>query len=128
MYDSQDYLTHTLLNDVEDRIVGLYDKFSEFITEEYAPKTWSLNEYVFINDIKHIEEAIDTMGAYFGYPTGYQAKRNWNLTGINNISYKDINRWLHNIDLLMNSELNPLLPNNALYPSETLVPSNNREE
>ena len=126
MYDSQDYLTHTLLNDVEDRIVNLYDKFSDYVTETYTPKTWSLNEYVFINDIKHIEDGIEYIGSLLEYPAGWEQSRQWGSFG--RISYIDVNRWLKNIDLLMNSELNPLLPNNALYPNETLVPSNNREE
>ena len=126
MYDRQDYLTHTLLNDVEDRIVNLYDKFSDYVTETYTPKTWSLNEYVFINDIKHIEDGIEYIGSLLEYPAGWEQSRQWGSFG--RISYIDVNRWLKNIDLLMNSELNPLLPNNALYPSETLVPSNNREE
>ena len=120
MYDETDYLNYTDLNNVENKIEDLY----EFYNMTYTPKVWELNEYVIVNDIKNIEEAIDTMGAYFGYPTGYQAKRNWNLMGENNISYRDINRWLYNIDLLRNSEFNPLVPSNTLKPSNTLIPSN----
>lgn len=120
MYDENDYLNYTDLNNVENKLEDLY----EFYDMTYTPKIWQINEFVFVDDIKNIEEAIDRMGAYFGYPTGYQAKRNWNLTGINNISYKDINRWLHNIDLLRNSEFNPLVPSNTLKPSNTLIPSN----
>ena len=120
MYDETDYLNYTDLNNVENKIEDLY----EFYNMTYTPKVWELNEYVIVNDIKNIEEAIDTMGAYFGYPTGYQTKRNWNLMGENNISYRDINRWLYNIDLLRNSEFNPLVPSNTLKPSNTLIPSN----
>lgn len=120
MYTETDYLNYTDLNNVENKLEDLY----EFYDMTYTPKVWELNEYVFVNDIKNIEEAIDTMGAYFGYPSGYQAKRNWNLDGENNISYRDINRWLHNIDLLRNSEFNPLVPSNTLKPSNTLIPSN----
>lgn len=120
MYTETDYLNYTDLNNVENKLEDLY----EFYDMTYIPKVWELNEYVFVNDIKNIEEAIDTMGAYFGYPTGYQTKRNWNLMGENNISYRDINRWLHNIDLLRNSEFNPLVPSNTLKPSNTLIPSN----
>lgn len=120
MYTETDYLNYTDLNNVENKLEDLY----EFYDMTYTPKVWELNEYVFVNDIKNIEEAIDTMGAYFGYPSGYQAKRNWNLMGENNISYRDINRWLHNIDLLRNSEFNPLVPSNTLKPSNTLIPSN----
>ena len=120
MYTENDYLNYTDLNYVESKIEDLYDYYNL----SYTPKTWQINEFVYVNDIKNIEEAIDTMGAYFGYPSGYQAKRNWNLDGENNISYKDINRWLHNIDLLRNSEFNPLVPSNTLKPSNTLIPSN----
>lgn len=120
MYTETDYLNYTDLNNVENKLEDLY----EFYDMTYTPKVWELNEYVFVDDIKNIEEAIDTMGAYFGYPTGYQKKRNWNLMGENNISYRDINRWLHNIDLLRNSEFNPLVPSNTLKPSNTLIPSN----
>lgn len=120
MYTETDYLNYTDLNNVENKLEDLY----EFYDMTYTPKVWELNEYVFVNDIKNIEEAIDTMGAYFGYPAGYQTKRNWNLMGENNISYRDINRWLHNIDLLRNSEFNPLVPSNTLKPSNTLIPSN----
>ena len=124
MYTENNYLTEQILNNVEDKVVDLYNYYSSLTTEEYTPKVWELNEYVFVDDIKNIEEAIDTMGAYFGYPNGYQTKRNWNLDGENNISYRDINRWLHNIDLLRNSEFNPLVPSNTLKPSNTLIPSN----
>lgn len=120
MYTETDYLNYTDLNSIETKIKDLYDYYSM----SYTPKVWELNEYVFVNDIKNIEEAIDTMGAYFGYPSGYQTKRNWNLDGENNISYRDINRWLHNIDLLRNSEFNPLVPSNTLKPGNTLIPSN----
>lgn len=120
MYTETDYLNYTDLNNVENKIEDLYELYDM----TYTPKVWELNEYVFVNDIKNIEEAIDTMGAYFGYPSGYIQKRNWNLEGENNISYRDINRWLHNIDLLRNSEFNPLVPSNTLKPSNTLIPSN----
>ena len=70
------------------------------------------------------KEILGKIAGYFGYPMGYIKKRKWNLKGTNNISYKDINRWLHNIDLLRNSEFNPLVPSNTLKPSNTLIPSN----
>ena len=79
---------------------------------------------MFVDDINNIEEAIDKIAGYFGYPTGYTKKRNWDLQGTNNISYEDINRWLKNINFLRESEFNPLVPSNTLKPSNTLVPSN----
>ena len=128
MYTENNYLTEQILNNVEDKVVDLYNYYSSLTTEEYTPKEWLENEYVFVNDIKNIEEAIDKIGAYFGYPSGYQAKRNWNLDGENNISYRDINRWLHNIDLLRSGEYNPLLPSEILLPSEELKPMNKESD
>ena len=120
MYDENDYLNYTDLNYIENKIEDLYDYYNM----TYTPKLWQINEFIYVDDIKNIEEAIDTMASYFGYPSGYQTKRNWNLLGTNNISYRDLNRWLYNIDLLRNSEFTPLLPSENLLPSETLKPSN----
>lgn len=117
MHDEEDYLNYTDLNLVENKIEDLYDYYNM----SYTPKTWVLDEFVYVDDIKNIEEGIDTIGAYFGYPTGYQTKRNWELTAINNISYRDINRWLHNIDFLKNSEFTPLIPSDTLYPRDGFI-------
>lgn len=128
MYTENNYLTEQILNNVEDKVVDLYDYYSSLTTEEYTPKEWLEDEYVFVDDIKHIEDSIDKIGAYFGYPSGYIQKRNWNLNGENNISYRDINRWLNNIELLRSGEYNPLLPSEILLPSEELKPMNKESD
>lgn len=120
MYTETDYLNYTDLNSVETKIKELYTYYNL----SYTPKTWQINEFVFVDDINNIEEAIDKIAGYFGYPMGYIKKRKWNLKGTNNISYKDINRWLKNINFLRKSEFNPLVPSNTLKPSNTLMPSN----
>lgn len=120
MYTETDYLNYTDLNSVETKIKELYTYYNL----SYTPKTWQINEFVFVDDINNIEEAIDKIADYFGYPMGYIKKRKWNLKGTNNISYEDINRWLKNINFLRKSEFNPLVPSNTLKPSNTLMPSN----
>lgn len=120
MYTETDYLNYTDLNSVETKIKELYTYYNL----SYTPKTWQINEFVFVDDINNIEEAIDKIADYFGYPMGYIKKRKWNLQGTNNISYEDINRWLKNINFLRKSEFNPLVPSNTLKPSNTLMPSN----
>lgn len=118
MYTETNYLNYTDLNSVETKIKELYTYYNL----SYTPKNWQINEFVFVDDINNIEEAIDKIAGYFGYPMGYTKKRNWDLQGTNNISYQDINRWLRNINSLKG--LNPLVPSNTLKPSNTLVPSN----
>ena len=118
MYTETDYLNYTDLNNIETKIKELYTYYNQ----AYTPKVWKINEYMFIDDVKRIENAIDKMGIYFDYPQGYIETKKWGVYGT--ISYKDINRWLHNIDLLRNSEFNPLVPSNTLKPSNTLIPSN----
>lgn len=120
MYTETDYLNYTDLNSVETKIKELYTYYNK----TYTPKTWQINEFVIVYNINYIEEAIDKMAGYFGYPEGYIKKRKWNLQGTNNISYEDINRWLKNIKFLRESEFNSLVPSNILKPSNTLVPSN----
>lgn len=130
MYDDSDYLTADVLNYIKGRVEGVYEFYSAYLGQESIPtlKTWVQNEMVFVDDIKDIEEAIDYIGSLFGYPNGWVTSRNWNLTGENNISCKDLNRWIKNVNLLLNGNYNPLLPSNNLYPSNSLYPSNKLEE
>lgn len=128
MYDELDYLTPQLLNDIEAKVVEAYSKYQDMISSQYTPKEWVLNEFVYVDDIKNIEDGIDVLGKYFGYPIGWKTKREWNLTVANSISYIDINRWLNNLDIILKSTFNPLVPRETLYPSETLMPTNNKGE
>ena len=128
MYDELDYLTPQLLNDIETKIVETYNKYQNIISTEYTPKKWLLNEFVYVDDIKNIEEGIDSLGKCFGYPTGWKTKREWSLTSANSISFVDINRWINNLDIILNSNYSPLVPNETLYPNDNLVPTNNKGE
>lgn len=129
MYNELDYLTFDILNDIERRIVDLYNRYSLLLKSTYIPKEWVKNEFLYVDDVKHIEDGIDKIGKAFGYPNGWQTTRQWDLLGSNNISYKDLNRWIMNIELLMNSTFTPLMPSNNLlprngflYPAEDLYP------
>ena len=100
MYTENDYLTNTILNNIEDKVEELYIKYSSTLSENYTKKIWVDNEYVYVDDIAHIENAIEYLGNYFEYPDGWIVSREWDLTGINNISYKDINRIFNNIKVI----------------------------
>lgn len=148
MYDENDYLTADILNYIKSKVEELYNFYSLYLEQGSTPtlKTWAQNEFVYVDDINDIEESIDYIGSLFGYPTGWTTSRKWNLTGENNISYVDLNRWIKNIDLLLNGNYIPLMPsetllprNGYIYPSTNdypnvnkygnpLVPSNNVEK
>ena len=100
MYSEFDYLSAEILNDIETKIEALYKKYSDYTTTTYIPKIWQKNELVFVNDISNIEDSLEHLGNLLNYPNGWITSRNWDITGINNISYKDINRLLNNIEIL----------------------------
>lgn len=96
MYDELDYLSPQILNDVESKIVSQQQKY--LLPIENTPKNWVDNEFVYVDDIKTIEDKIDDMRKFFDITA--IPKRDWNLEGVNNISYVDINRWLKNLETL----------------------------
>lgn len=96
MYDELDYLSPEILNDVENKIASQQQKY--LLPIENNPKNWIDNELVYVDDIKTIEDKIDDMRKFFDITV--IPKRDWNLEGVNNISYVDINRWLKNLETL----------------------------
>lgn len=100
MYDTYDYLTVDVLNSFENEITTLFNNNQYILLNSYTPKTWVINEFVYVDDIKNIEDAIEYVGKKFDYPTGWITSKDWDLDGANNISYKDLNRWRNNLNLI----------------------------
>lgn len=128
MYTEHDYLNVGILNDIEQKLQALYQKYSKFTSKIYIAKTWQVGELVYVDEIANIENMIEYLGVEFEYPEGWIPSRNWNTSTSNNISYKDINRILNNIEVLEKGNFNPLLPSDNLYPSDALYPTNNKKE
>lgn len=100
MYSGYDYLSYDILNSFENEISELYSNNQEILLSSYDSKTWIKNEFVYVDDIKNIEDAIEHAGKKFSHPIGWQTSKEWLLDGFNNISYKDLNRWRNNLDLI----------------------------
>ncbi len=128
MYTEFDYLNLDVLNDIEQKIQALYQKYSAVTSRVYIAKTWQKGELVYTDEIANIESSLEYLGDGFGYPEGWITSRNWNISASNNISYKDINRILNNIEILDKGNFNPLLPSDNLYPNDKLYPTNNKRE
>jgi len=124
MYNEFDYLNTEVLNDIEQKMQVLYQKYSAFTSKTYIAKTWIDGELVYVDEIADIETMLEYLGDGFGYPKGWITSRNWSISSSNNISYKDINRILNNISILDKLNPMPLLPRNDLYPNDTLYPRN----
>lgn len=90
---------------------------------EYLSNIRDWNSYLFYDELNVIEEGIKNLGKYYYRPKGFTRLKKWkpNMP----FSYKDINRWIDNLNLItkaLNNDSNELYPRDDLYPSDTLLP------
>lgn len=89
----------------------------------YTMKSWSNDDYLLYTYLNNIEEGIKNIGKYYFRPYGWQKTKTW--TKGMGFSYRDFNRWINNINLVIDridNESNTLLPSDTLYPSNNLLP------
>lgn len=96
-------------NDQFYQYIKIYD--DETIIPNYEKKTWVLNEIPYMQDIDRIEQGIKNLGDYFTKPKDWITTKDWIKTntiddrsdygvGSKGFSYIDINRWIHNLNLI----------------------------
>lgn len=94
--------------------IKIYD--NENIIPEYIKKTWTINEIPYIQAIDNIEQGVKNLGDYFTKPLGWITTKEWIKTntitgssdygvGSKGFSYQDINRWINNLKLLDNVDI-----------------------
>ena len=89
----------------------------------YTMKSWNNDDYLLYTYLNNIEEGIKNIGKYYFRPYGWQKTKTW-AKGMG-FSYRDFNRWINNINLVidrLDNESNTLLPSDTLYPSDNLLP------
>ena len=89
----------------------------------YNTHMLSENSYLFYTLVNDIEEGIKNLGKYYYRPKGFIKRKTW--TPNMPFDYKDINRWINNLNLIesaLDNESSSLYPRDDLYPSETLLP------
>lgn len=89
----------------------------------YRKRTWQQNDFLIYTYLNHIEEGIKNLGKYYFRPYGWQNRKTW--TKGMSFSYRDVNRWITNLNLIegrLNNESSLLLPSDTLYPSDDLLP------
>ena len=100
MYYEFNYLNADILNEFEQEIKTIYENNHDLLLTTYTPKEWTVDEFIYVDDIKNIEDAIEYIGKKVNYPTNWQISRVWILNGNNNISYRDLNRWFNNLNVI----------------------------
>lgn len=112
--------TVTSINDTDIcRYIQIYE--DETIIPNYVKNTYTINELPYIQKIDNIERGIENLGKYFTKPIGWIATKDWlgtinfdkmstddnGIRGINidSFSYQDINRWIHNLNLIEQKDM-----------------------
>ena len=125
MYTEDSIMTYEDFNTIEQRIVTLRNRIIAlgYSVGEYTPRTWVKKDFLMYSYVNNIENGIYKLGNGYFRPYGWQNRKTW--VGNLSFSYRDVNRWINNLNLIeerLNNESNTLFPSDTLYPSETLLP------
>lgn len=106
-----------------DFVTGNWEEYEAPIIPLYNKETWQKGMVLYNARLNNIETGIKNIGKYYFRPYGWQNDKFW--TENMSFSYRDMNRWVNNINLIidrLNNESGTLFPSDTLYPSETLLP------
>lgn len=125
MYNEDSIMTYEDFNTIETKISTLRTSLVNlgYTIDSYTPKTWVKKDFLIYTYLNNIEDGIKALGKGYFRPYGWQATKTW--TARQSFSYKDVNRWMIDLNLIeerLNNESNTLFPSDTLYPSETLLP------
>lgn len=125
MFTEDDIMTYEDFNEIEQRITALRGRIISYgySVDSYTEKTWAKTDFLLYTYLNNIEEGIKALGKGYFRPYGWQRTKTWSK-GMG-FSYKDVNRWIVDLDLIeerLDNESSTLFPSDTLYPSETLLP------
>lgn len=125
MYNEDSIMTHTDFNTIEQRINTLRTRIVNlgYTVDSYTPKTWIKKDFLLYTYLNNIENGIKALGKGYFRPYGWQDTKTW--TARQSFSYKDVNRWITDLNLIeerLDNESSSLFPSDTLYPREDLLP------
>ena len=125
MFNEDSIMTYEDFNYIEEKIVTLRTTLINigYSIEIYTDKNWTENDFLIYTYLNNIEDGINNLAEGYFKPYGWQNKKIW--TKGMSFSYRDVNRWITNLNLIeerLNNESSTLLPNDTLYPSDNLLP------
>lgn len=100
VYTENDYANYYDFNKIENSIKIVTDKLiaAGIDIPEYTPRFWVPNEFVYVSLVQIIEDAIANLQHYYYAPDGWiYAKK---FSRFETFYYKDINRWVVDLNLL----------------------------
>lgn len=125
MYNEDSIMTYSDFNTIEQKIVSLRTRIVNlgYSVSLYTSKIWVKKDFLLYTYLNNIENGIENLGKGYFKPYGWQNKKIWNK-GMS-FSYKDVNRWLNNLNIIeerLDNESSQLFPSDTLYPSDNLLP------
>jgi hypothetical protein len=106
MYNSEDYLNYNDLNAIENKIEELTNYLNNnqrATIPTFMKKQWIVNEFPYVQEIDRIEKGIDNLGLGLFKTSEWITTRKWIINVSNSkqsFDYKDINRWINNLNLI----------------------------
>ena len=125
MFNEDSIMTYEDFNSIESKINELNSRITTlgYTVDVYTPKIWVKKDFLIYTYLNNIENGIENLGKGYFRPYGWQGKKTW--TKGMSFSYKDVNRWIIDLNLIeerLNNESSQLLPSDTLYPSDDLLP------
>lgn len=125
MFNEDSIMTYSDFNYIENKISTLRTRIVNlgYNVNTYTSKTWIKKDFLLYTYLNNIENGIENLGKGYFKPYGWQNTKTWNK-GMS-FSYKDVNRWLNNLNIIeerLDNESSQLFPSDTLYPSDNLLP------
>ena len=124
MFNEDSIMDYTDFNNIENKIKSLRDRLflMDFNIPIYSKHTWTNADFLLYTYLNHIENGLANLGTYYYRPFGWQNKKTW--TKGMSFSYKDVNRWWNNLNLIQNEIIQHtenLKFNNNVYFDNTTI-------
>lgn len=100
MFNEDSIMTYENFNSVESKISELNSRLTTlgYTVDAYTPKIWIKKDFLIYTYLNNIETGIQALAEGYFKPYGWQGKKTW--TKGMSFSYKDVNRWLNNLNLI----------------------------
>lgn len=100
MFTEDSIMTYEDFNYIEEKIVTLRTTLISvgYSIEIYTAKNWTQNDFLIYTYLNNIEDGINNLAVGYFKPYGWQNKKIW--TKGMAFSYRDVNRWIENLNLI----------------------------
>lgn len=124
MYTEDSIMTYNDFNTIESKINELNSRLTTlgYTVDTYTPKIWVKKDFLIYTYLNNIETGIQALAEGYYKPYGWKEKKTWSV-GMS-FSYKDVNRWWNNLNLIQSEIIKHtenLKFNNNVYFDNTTI-------